>query len=324
MKLNVGTRVKMTRTGQAGTVSALLEDGMVEVKLDGGLGYLPAPPEALRLVEKIKEADSSGGKGSGIQLAFDPLFDGQGQAEAYHLYLLNGTNYKILYEIKVHTGEQKQGTKFGPLSAGEKLKYLKVPYQWLNERLTIALDVRAVVDGGTGPRHFHTLKVKPKQFFGSYRDVPELSRGAHLFTVFQTIEAASVADRNTKTSLRELTRAQVKSKPSGATITAPAPTDLQRRIDFDEVLDLHLTSLVDDPAGLPKDRALELQMEAFDIFMDTALRLDVKQVYVVHGLGNGVLKTVVHQRLKHFPFVKTFNNNHHPRFGFGATEVTFE
>ncbi|PPK86400.1 Smr domain-containing protein [Neolewinella xylanilytica] len=336
MNFNVGDRVSLLRTGKAGTISGKLANDTYQVRLDGGLGHLPAPGHALALLDANSPAPAPAapqqpatGRGNdrtdtGIQLAFDPIFNDDGDPEKYQLYLINGTRNKILYEIKVKTGDRQRSSKFGPLTAYEKLRLDLVPYAWLNERLTVELDVRAVVEGGTGPRHFHELKVRPKQFFSSFRDVPELRHEAHLFVVFPHLKATSVAEREAPAStLREITRAQLKSKPPQAQ-PAQRPPSLQDRGNFDPVLDLHLTALVDDPASVPKDKVLSLQMEHFDRFVDKALRLDVERIYIIHGLGNGILKTEIHQKLEHVPFVRKFSNDYHPKYGYGATEVIFD
>ena len=273
-------------------------------------------------------------KPTGVHLAFDPVFNQEGETDSYQLYLLNGSEHKILFEVKVRTGSTARFSKFGPLPAGDKLQLTRVAYHWLNERLTLDLDVRAAVEGGTGPRHYQQLKIKPKQFFSSYREVPQLSRGAHLYTVFPRIDSSSVAERTTAPSLRELTRAQVKKQAT--TTAAPGlhlgpppqmtrpPSTLQDRVAFADTLDLHLTALVDDPARIPKAEVLATQLRAFDQYIDQALRLDVKQVYIIHGVGDGVLKAAIHKRLETVPFVRKFHNSYHPRYGYGATEVLFE
>ncbi|MCP9235362.1 Smr/MutS family protein [Lewinella sp. JB7] len=332
MNFKVGDRVIMSRTQKTGTVSSLLGNDLFQVRLDGGLGYLPAPSHALSLISgdtapaappRTAPIQRDSQHDTGVQLAFDPIFNGDGDPESYQLYLINGTGSKLLYEIKVHTGSTKRAAKFGPLAAYDKLKFELIPYHWLNERLTVDLDVRATVEGGTGPRHFQQLKIKPKQFFSSYREVPELSRGAHVYAIFPKLDARSVADRSSGPSLRELTRAQLK-KQQPVPAAPPAENPLLARSEFNDTLDLHLSALVDDPASVPKQEALAVQMRAFDAYMDQALRLDVKQVYVLHGVGDGILKAEVHKRLKHVPFVRKFHNSYHPKYGYGATEVLFE
>ena len=337
MEFKVGDRVSMMRTGNTGTISEVLDKGNYQVRLDGGMGHLPAPGHALALLdgtgpspapgakeEKIAGASQSGQHDTGVQLAFDPIFNEDGEPQNYQLYLINGTGNKILFEIKVRTADRQRSSKFGPLPAYDKKRLDLVAYAWLNEKLTIDLDVRAVVEGGTGPRHFQQVKIRPKQFFGSFRDVPELHHGAHLFVVFPRLKATSVADREAPaTTLRELTRAQMKSKAEPVK-SAPRPPSMQDRGNFNPVLDLHLDALVDDPSAVPKNKVLSLQMEHFDRFVDQALRLDVERVVIVHGLGNGILKTEIHQKLEHVPFVRKFSNDYHPQYGYGATEVIFD
>ena len=341
MKYKIGDRVRLNSTGKTGTVAAQLGNDRVQVRLDGGLGHLPAPEAALSPVTDkgaAPVASPSNGRREGpttpehgVQLAFDPQFDGEGNPESYQLYLLNGTTHRILYEVKVKTGSTQHFLKFGPLPPHDKLKLNTVPYAWLNERLSVELDVRVAIEGGTGPRHFQQLRIKPKQFFGSYREVAELSRGAHLYTVFGRLDDRSVADRAGQVSLKELTRAQLRKQPAAAGVPT-VPTTVQtgpgaspkERAAFSDVLDLHLTALVDDARTIPKERALEVQLAAFDRYMDQALRLDVPQVYVIHGVGDGVLKAAVHKRLATVPFVRKFHNSYHPRYGYGATEVLFE
>jgi hypothetical protein len=325
----VGDPVKLKSTGKTGVIAERIEDNRYRVRLDGGLGYLPAPADALSLQSGANSAPASPPPDSkephargGVDLAFDPLFDAEGNPEAYQLYVLNGSAHRILYEIRVMTGESKQFSKFGPLEGGEKLAATRVDYAWLNERLTVSLDVRAAVEGGTGPRHFHQLKVRPKQFFAAYREVPALSRGAHLYTVFANIDDRSVADRKPQTSLRDLTRAQINKRTAPA--PAPQQSTLSERQDFPDTLDLHLEAISEDPGSIPKNKALQVQMQAFERYMDRALRLDVPRVFLLHGVGNGVLKDAIHQRLENFPFVRAFHNRYHPKYGYGATEVLFE
>jgi dsDNA-specific endonuclease/ATPase MutS2 len=44
---------------------------------------------------------------------------------------------------------------------------------------------------------------------------------------------------------------------------------------------------------------------------------------VIHGLGKGKLKNEIATRLINHPEVKTFKNEYHPKYGFGATEIIF-
>jgi dsDNA-specific endonuclease/ATPase MutS2 len=49
----------------------------------------------------------------------------------------------------------------------------------------------------------------------------------------------------------------------------------------------------------------------------------VDRIFVIHGVGEGKLRDVISTQLMQMTEVKSFKNEFHPRYGFGATEVIF-
>ena len=335
-------RVRMKRTENVGTVTRVLPGNLVQVKLDGGLGHIPIPAEALELAEPAPPPPRSAGpaprptaptevskatlrSGNGVQLAFDPQLNNEAEPVAYEVYLINSTDQKVIYELTVSTGAHRRWSKSGLLEAGKKKRLEAIEYRWLNEKLTCELDARAVLVGGTGPRHYEKLRIKPAQFFTKYVEVPELYREAHLYPVFPALATnATTAATPTAPSLRSLTAQQLRNKPKPSPGKQLVQTDLEAKLAFEEVLDLHLDNLLRDPATVAKHEVLPLQLKAFDEYIDEALKLGVDSVYVIHGVGNGVLKRAIHSRLHRIKFIRGFKNEYHPKYGFGATEITFD
>ena len=68
---------------------------------------------------------------------------------------------------------------------------------------------------------------------------------------------------------------------------------------------------------------LRIQLTHFNQFLEKAIRLGVKSAFVIHGVGKGKLKNEIATRLMNHPQVKTFKNEFHPKYGFGATEIIF-
>ncbi|MEL6142742.1 MAG: Smr/MutS family protein [Bacteroidota bacterium] len=62
-------------------------------------------------------------------------------------------------------------------------------------------------------------------------------------------------------------------------------------------------------------------MYYFRNYLMRARQLGVERVYIIHGLGEGKLKKAIHKELRQVEYVKSFNNNYHPKYGNGATEV---
>ncbi len=343
MAFNIGDRVRMKRTENGGTVTRLLPGDLVQVKLDGGLGHLPIPAEALEAETSAKSraeqepppaptADAVVSKanlheGHGVQLAFDPQLNNEAEPVAFEVYLLNSTGAKIIYELNVYTGQTRRWTKSGLLDPTSKKRLDAVEFRWLNEKLQVTVDARVVEAGGTGPRHFEKLRIKPAQFFASYVDVPQLYRDAHLYSVFGELRKTGVPDPAAAPptpSLRELTRREAAKRTGRATRKPPPTNEVAERAAFPEKLDLHLAQLVDDPDEVPKHLVLQYQIKAFEQYLDEAVRLGVDSVWIVHGVGNGVLKRAIHRQLHRKQFIRDFKNEYHPKYGFGATEILFD
>ena len=343
MTFQVDERVRMKRTENVGTVTRVLPGNLIQVKLDGGLGHIPIPAEALEHVGASKSVPASKPvpppvtvqrevarqdiyQGNGIRLAFDPQLNNEAEPVAYEVYLLNGTDQKVIYELKVATGTAKRWSKSSILEPNSKKRLEAVEYRWLNDKLVVELDVRVVLVGGTGPRHFEKLRIKPAQFFSKYTEVPELYREAHLYKVFPTLQThqPAPAASPSEPSLRALTEQQLAKRPKPQPKKTLTQTDLSAKLEFEETLDLHLANLVPDTAAIPKHEVLPLQLKTYDDYIARAIRLGVDSVFIIHGVGNGVLKRAIHSRLHRTKFIREFKNEFHPKYGFGATEIIFD
>jgi len=343
MPFNVGQRVRMKRTENNGEVTRLMPGGLVMVKLDGGMGHLPIPEETLEAIgPAFKTAPKSPSKPAtpppappvtgewpGVQLAFDAQLDNMAEPVAYEVYLLNGTPHKIIYELKVLTHNDRRWSKAGTLDGGGKKRLDAVEYRWLNEKLGCELDVRTVVPGGTGPRHFQQLKIKGKQFFDRLTEVPALYREAHLYTVFPALEntrsaPAASPPSSSLSTLKALTQEQLRKQQKKNDGNKIVTLDLKEKLEFEEVIDLHLDQLVKDPESIPKHQVIQTQLMHYDNYIDRAIRLGVDSVFIIHGVGTGALKRAIHSRLHRTKFVREFKNEYHSKYGYGATEVIFD
>ncbi|MFK8161216.1 MAG: hypothetical protein AB8H12_02030, partial [Lewinella sp.] len=285
MKFKIGQKVRMKRTENNGEVTSLLPGGLVQVKLDGGLGHIPIPEEALELVGQEAAAtpetpapppqelsNPAVAEGNGVQIAFDTVLDNNAEPIAYEVYLLNSTPHKIIYELKTLTHSDRRWVKVGQLDPYGKKRLEPVEYRWLNEKLSCELDIRTVVPGGTGPRHFQKVHIKGKQFFSRYKDVPELYREAHLYVVFPQLskpDSAPAAAPHGPT-LKALTKAHVASKPAKTPVKKVVKNELHAKMEFENTIDLHLPALVREPESVPKGQVLSTQMRYFENYLQMA------------------------------------------------------
>ncbi|MBK7408795.1 MAG: Smr/MutS family protein [Saprospirales bacterium] len=98
---------------------------------------------------------------------------------------------------------------------------------------------------------------------------------------------------------------------------------LQEFAEFVNEIDLHIERLTDRHAKLGNAEILRIQMAHFEAFLNKANRLGIASIFVIHGVGKGVLRDAIAERLRRHPEVREFKNEYHPKYGWGATEILF-
>jgi dsDNA-specific endonuclease/ATPase MutS2 len=66
---------------------------------------------------------------------------------------------------------------------------------------------------------------------------------------------------------------------------------------------------------------LTLQLKEFEKYYELAVAHHLSSIIFIHGLGTGRLRDDLHELLRLKKEVKTFVNQYHPSYGYGATEV---
>ena len=88
-------------------------------------------------------------------------------------------------------------------------------------------------------------------------------------------------------------------------------------------IDLHIDQLIDDYHFMDNSEIMMVQMRYCRIFIERAIRLKVKKALLIHGKGEGVLRTEIHK------YLDRLENNKHIKLDYkiinqgGATEVYF-
>jgi Smr domain len=90
------------------------------------------------------------------------------------------------------------------------------------------------------------------------------------------------------------------------------------------VVDLHIEKLSDSWQGLTNTAILDIQLREFEKWYDLAIAHRLPQLIIIHGIGKGRLRDDIHDILRRKKNVKSFINQFHPSFGWGATEIFFQ
>jgi hypothetical protein len=90
------------------------------------------------------------------------------------------------------------------------------------------------------------------------------------------------------------------------------------------VVDLHIEKLSDNWKGLSNTAILDIQLREFEKWYDLAIAHRIPHMIVIHGIGKGRLRDDIHDILRRKKEVRSFVNQFHPSFGWGATEIYFQ
>jgi len=157
-----------------------------------------------------------------------------------------------------------------------------------NERASgfITVGSYAVLDEGTSPVEVVEIKGKEAKIL------------AGNFTSFVKL------NRLTKISNKFVRTANRTASSSNASFNL-----LDKRASFSPKLDV-------------RGKRSEEIYNLIDSFMSDAVMLDQSEVRVLHGKGSGVLRDIIRQQLKEYPFVAHFEDDHVERGGAGITVIS--
>ncbi|MCI5082978.1 MAG: Smr/MutS family protein [Saprospiraceae bacterium] len=350
MLFSVGTRVRFKHTKDLGTVTALLDGNMVSVQLEDEDLEIPAfvddliraedyfdanpsvkakivPGKKKKVIKPPERPDAEQQyliiKSLGIQLAFDPIVRPDGITEKYEIYLINDTPYDALVRFTLYLAGRMKFRHDAKLESVSMHHLGELEFDELNEQPVFECQVWKITTLGTGSEMNKTIKIKPKQFFKNIRTAPILNKQCHHYRVFDKLKADETVTDKRKEDLKTYTKRNARPVSSMETPLRKVRYDISELSEFVNEIDLHIEKLHDNPRKLDNGQILRIQLAHFEQYINKALRLGVDRVFVIHGVGEGRLKNAIATRLIQMPHIKSFKNEYHPRYGYGATEVLF-
>ncbi len=345
--LSIGSKVKLKFTGDRGKVTELLPEGMINVYLVDDDMEIPvheddliplenvssahgkvlsypdkkakkafAPPQPLQAKKEVKFE----GESQGLQLVFEPVLNDENTTDRYLIWLINDTEEEYIFNLLLKVKGEKDWDQNAKLDKMSKTEMGTMPFDQLNDNPVFELQKWRITSMGTQDFQKNSIKIKPKTFFGKLRTAPFIDVPVHWFLAFPKKKKAAQGE-----DLRSYTK-------RNASVRLPRNEEERRRFNLNDVsefasfeieIDLHVGALETDTTGMDAAQIIRVQMEYFDGFIENAVRIGVPRVFVIHGLGKGKLRDLIATRLVNHPDVKTFRNEYHPRYGWGATEVEF-
>ncbi len=313
-KFSLGQTVLIRESGQLGTVCRCEDRSLYWLDIGGSMecffeeeldedlsSYKPQGSD--RQPARVDEVADP----SALYVAFVPEKGAADSSGFMDVYLINesASSLEVSYVFTVRSGtvhQQKQ------VLSRQATQYLhRLHWDQLNDGAMIIL--RWERDHAVGPAEI-TQKLKPNRFFSKMGMVPLLQCEGYVYRFPLS-----------RSGLSQLPVAHVVSEQKVLTAMGRKPTMKEKEIAVPEVCDLHIQALEPNWHLMSSAEILTKQLKVFQRFLDQSVACGHRRIVVIHGVGNGTLRSKVHELLKTDPRVADFEYGYLPPYGFGATVV---
>ena len=337
MKFQVGDKVLILHSNEEGEVIDIINDKMVMVDVRGVkfpayIDQLDFPyfkkfsekklfpnKKGKKYIDDIKKEKNDILKISdGAWITFLPVMEtdefGDEVVEELKIHLVNRTDtaYKFIYNLN-YFGKSDFELK-NEVFPFQDFYLHDIPFENLNDSPSFEFDFSLLQPQKNKADHYEaSLRLKPKQLFTKIEQIRLKGEATFSHRLFETypdkiiedkVELGNLASRGYK--VYDAAKAKQYLEPPRSTV------------------DLHIEKITDDWKALGNHEIVSLQLKTFEKYYDLAIAHMQPSLIVIHGVGTGRLREEIHEQLKHRKEVKTFINQYHPAFGYGATEIFFE
>lgn len=233
-------------------------------------------------------------------------------------YLINDSNFRVLYTISKAEGEFQSLFAYGSLEDNTKVDLGSLKREQLNDFEELSFQLLFFRKGNyylLDPVN-KTWNVKPSRFFkqNTFTENDFFHENAFVYEVTDT--AVNLADhisdeeinKAKKEKERKESKKQFKSSKKGSN-------------DSIEEIDLHIQELVDDSENLSNTEILDIQMSRFTTALEGGILSGTRKMVFIHGVGAGRLKHEIQKTLnRKYPKLR-YQDASFKEYGYGATMV---
>lgn len=335
MKFQIGDIVTVLHSNEEGEVVDVISDKMVMVDVRGvkfpayidqlDFPYFkrfsekklfPAEKKKKYIDELQKEKKAVNPKApNGVWLSFLPVSSpdefGDEIIDSLKIHLINNSDpaYHFNYHLSYLRGE---GFELNNDIFSFKDFYLHdIPFENLNDSPVFEFEFSLLNPDKKKADHYKAfLKLKAKQVFEKIEEIKKKGEATFSYKLFD-----EYPDK------MEEEKIDVANKLSSYYKIYEASKAMQNLAPARSVVDLHIEKLIDEWKSMSNFEMLTLQLKEFEKYYELAVAHHLSSIIFIHGLGTGKLRDEIHELLRLKKEVKTFVNQYHPSYGYGATEV---
>ncbi|MEQ1676864.1 MAG: Smr/MutS family protein [Chitinophagaceae bacterium] len=342
MKYQIGDTVLILHSGEEGTVLDIINDKMLMVDVKGvsfpvymdqvDFPYFKRFTEKKMFPEKkekqfvddVRKEKPSKEKRveDGVWLTFLPVMDldefGDVIVEELKLHLVNHTETPFHFNYKLHYFGKPNFDLKNTIHPFEDFYLHDIEFESLNDSPSFEFVFSLVTPDKKKEPHFEVLvKLKPKVLFAKIEELKQKNLATFSQLLFEKYPDKKYEDKPEPPPLH-LGKLSAKGYKLYEASKAKQHLEPAR-----SMIDLHIERLTDNWQQMSNYEILSLQLKTFEKYYELALHHHLHSFIVVHGIGEGVLRDEIHDILRLKKDVKSFVNQYHPNYGFGATEIFF-
>ncbi|MCK5823148.1 MAG: DUF2027 domain-containing protein [Bacteroidales bacterium] len=350
MKINVGDKVKFLNDVGGGTVTKFIDKKNILVLNEYNFEVPVAISEVIisheensytQVSETVEQEDSTPSEPLEKENIFYPeteVVDDNNDVKVYFAfvpteadnivnsdfdtYLINDSNYHIMYNYITNKEGQHFGTDAGVLEANTKLSLDSFKREELNDLPEFIFQFIIYKKGSCdvySPIQ-QSITVKPTKFYkeNSFKENDFFEENSLIFNLLDKSPMQDELDKLSQKDFKNIIREKESGnkRPRIATkrenkIAAAAITEV----------DLHINALIDNNKGMSNSEMLEIQLNEFEKKLDEAIKNKIKKIVFIHGVGNGVLKMKLRHELSTKHKKLKFQDASFKEYGYGATMV---
>lgn len=350
MKIKVGDKVKFLNDTGGGIVSEIIDDRMVNVRIEDGFDVPALVSELImdsdenNLDEKPYELNGKSEDSDKSNTEVDKITDNSIMAgnlpektlksvyfgmvpvmgkmifkSDIDTYLINDCDFYIYYMAGYFERDSFIYLKSGLLEANTKEHMKTFTQTEISKIRKYHFQILFVSKGKYFPQHpvdyyFNIAKIS---FYKEniYKDNEFFHEKAYIFKIAGDNPEDEIINLTDSEISKGLSDKEGTKKKAGKIINKPNP-------EIEEV-DLHIHEIADDYSGLTEGEILNIQLNRFHSELDKAIQRNLKKIVFIHGLGNGKLKYEIRNAIDtKYPDL-TYQDASFKEYGFGATLVRF-
>jgi hypothetical protein len=254
----------------------------------------------------------------GVWLTFLPVFEndefGDDVVASLKIHLVNNTvqgyqfTYRLQYLGKNEFELENQIFNFKDFYLND------IPFENLNDNPVFELDFSLLTPDAKKAAHYErSLRLKPKQVFLKIEEIKQKGEATFSYKLFDHYPDKIIEEKINAPD-RSAAVYRVYDASKARQHLEPAKYEV----------DLHIEKLSDDWKSLNNFEILTLQLQTLEKWLDVAIAHRQPSMIAIHGVGSGKLRDEIHEILRLRKEVKSFINQYHPRYGYGATEIFFQ